>query len=169
LIVLAVLSLAAGFINLPDILGNLPFFSDFLQSALPAASILQAKAGYEGLFAVISGVVSLLGIFIIYLFIRRYRRVTEDLVNSSVGGALHRLWFAGWRFDWLYDRLLERPYIWLAHINKDDVIDLFFDGTAWFNRMVYRALSFSQNGRVRWYAAAMAIGTAVYIGMVVFL
>jgi len=169
LIVLAVLSLAAGFINLPYILGNLPLFSDFLHSALPAASILPAKAGYQGTFAVISGLVSVLGIFVIYLFIKRYHRLTENLVNSSVGGRLHRFWFAGWRFDWLYDRLLVRPYVWLAHINKDDVVDLFFDGTAWVNRLGYRALSFSQTGHVRWYAAAMAIGAAVYIGMVVLL
>ncbi|MGW8186364.1 MAG: hypothetical protein ACWGNK_03830, partial [Desulfobacterales bacterium] len=169
LVVLAVLSLAAGFINLPGILGNLPLFSDFLHSVLPAASILPAKAGYEGSFAVISGIVSLLGIFIIYLFIMRYRRLTDNLVNSSVGGMLHRFWFAGWGFDWLYDRLVVRPYVGLARINKDDAVDLFFDGTAWFNRMGYRALSLSQTGYIRWYAAAMAIGAAVYIGIMVFL
>jgi NADH-quinone oxidoreductase subunit L len=140
-----------------------------LHSALPAASILPAKAGYEVAFAVISGVVSVLGIFIIYLFTMRYRRLTENLVNSSVGGMLHRFWFAGWSFDWLYDRLLVRPYVWLARIDKDDIVDLFFDGTAWFNRMGYRALSFSQTGHIRWYAAGMAIGAAVFMGMVVFL
>jgi NADH-quinone oxidoreductase subunit L len=169
LIVLAVLSLAAGFINLPDSLGNLPLFSDFLHSALPAASTLPAKAGYEGPFAIISGLVSLVGIFIIYLFTMRYRRLTENLANSSVGRMLHRFWFSGWSFDRLYDRLVVRPYVWLARIDKDDVVDLFFDGIAWCSRMGYRALSFSQSGHVRWYAAGMAIGAAVFIGMVVLL
>jgi NADH-quinone oxidoreductase subunit L len=169
LIVLAVLSLAAGFINLPGIFGNRPLFSDFLHNALPAASILPAKAGYERPFAVISGVVSLAGIFIIYLFIKRYRRLTEKLFDSSVGGVLHRFWFSGWRFDWMYDRLLVRPYIWLACTGKDDVVDLFFDGAVWLNRMGYRALSLTQTGHIRWYAAAMATGAAVYIGIVVFL
>jgi NADH-quinone oxidoreductase subunit L len=169
MVVLAVLSLVAGFIDLPKILGNWPLFSDFLDSALPATSILPDKAGYEGLFTVISGAVSLFGILVIYLFIQRYRRLTENLVGSAVGGVLHRFWFAAWGFDWLYDRLLVRPYIWLARIGRDDIVDLFFDGTAWFNRMGYRALSFSQTGHIRWYAAGMAIGVAVYIGMVVFL
>jgi NADH-quinone oxidoreductase subunit L len=169
LVVLAVLSLAAGFINLPDSLGNLPLFSDFLHSALPATSILPAKAAYEGPFAIISAIVSVLGIFIIYLFTVRYRWLAENLANFSVGAILHRFWFIGWRFDWLYDRLLIRPYVWLARINKDDVVDLFFDGAAWLNRMGYRALSFSQSGYIRWYAAGMAIGAAVFIGMVVFL
>jgi NADH-quinone oxidoreductase subunit L len=169
MVVLAVLSLIAGFIDLPKILGNLPLFSDFLHSALPAASILPVRAGYEGLFTIISGAVSLSGIFVIYLFIQRYRRLTENLVASAVGGRLHHFWFAAWGFDWLYDRLLVRPYVWLARIDRDDVVDLFFDGTAWVNRMGYRALSFSQTGHIRWYAAGMAIGAAVFIGMVVFL
>ena len=34
---------------------------------------------------------------------------------------LHRLWFANWGFDWLYDVLLVRPYKWFARINKNDV------------------------------------------------
>jgi NADH-quinone oxidoreductase subunit L len=169
MVALAVLSLIAGFIDLPKILGNWPLFSDFLNSALPATSILPAKAGYEGFFAVISGAVSLFGILVIYLFIQRYRRLTENLVESAVGGVLHRFWFSGWRFDWLYDHLVVQPYVWLARIDRDDIVDLFFDGTAWFNRMAYRALSFSQTGHIRWYAAGMAIGVAVYIGMVVFL
>ena len=169
LIVLAVLSLVAGFIDLPKVLGNLPLFSDFLHNALPAASILPAKAGYEVTFAVISGVVSLIGILIIYLFIRHWRRLTENIAESSVGGVLHRFWFAGWGFDWLYDRLLVHPYVRLARVNKEDVVDLFFDAAAWFSRLVYRGLSFTQTGHVRWYAAGMAAGAAVFIAMVVFL
>jgi NADH-quinone oxidoreductase subunit L len=169
MVVLALLSLIAGFIDLPKILGNWPLFSDFLQSALPATSILPDRAGYEGLFTVVSGAVSLFGILVIYLFIPRHRRLTESLVRSAVGGVLHRFWFAAWGFDWLYDRLLVRPYVWLARIDRDDIVDLFFDGAAWFNRLGYRALSFSQTGHIRWYAAGMAIGAAVYIGMVVFL
>jgi NADH-quinone oxidoreductase subunit L len=169
LIALAILSLVAGFINLPNFLGNWPQFSNFMHSALPAASILQASAGEEALFAAISGAVSLCGIFIIYLFIQRYRRLTENLVASTIGGLLHHLWLAAWGFDWLYDRLLVRPYVWLARVDRNDVVDLFFDGIARVSRMAYRALSFSQNGYVRWYVAGMAIGAAVYIGMVVFL
>jgi NADH-quinone oxidoreductase subunit L len=169
LIVLAVFSLVAGFINLPNFLGNWPLFSDFMHSALPAASILPASAGEEALFSAISGAVSLFGIFIIYVFILRYRRMTENLVASPIGGLLHHFWFAAWGFDWLYSWVLVRPYVWLARIDRNDIVDLFFDAAAWFNRLGYRALSFSQSGYVRWYVAGMAIGAAVYIGMVVFL
>ena len=49
----------------------------------------------------------------------------------------------------------------------DDVIDYVSDATAWLNRICYRALSDAQTGQVRWYAAGIAIGAAVFIGMVV--
>jgi len=169
LIVLAVLSLVAGFINLPKILGDWPLFSDFMHSTLPAAADVPGKAGAEAIFTAISGAVSLFGIFVIWLFIRRYRRLTENLAASTIGGWLHHLWFAAWGFDWLYDRVLVRPYVWLARIARNDIVDLFYDALAWFNLRIHRALSFSQSGYVRWYVAGMAIGAAVYIGMAVFL
>jgi NADH-quinone oxidoreductase subunit L len=169
LIVLAVLALTAGFINLPGSPDSLPPFTDFLRSALPPTSILPAKAGYEGSLAVLSGFVSLLGILIIYLFIRKWRRLTENLAESSAGSVLHRFWFSGWGFDWIYDRLLVHPYVRLARLGKDDVVDLFFDAMAWFGRLSYRGLSLTQTGHVRWYAAGMAAGAAVFIAMAVFL
>jgi NADH-quinone oxidoreductase subunit L len=169
LVVLAVLSLAAGFINLPGRPDSLPLFEEFLHSALPPAALLPAKAGVEGSLSVIAGIVSLLGILIIYLFTGRWRRLTENMVNSSLGGVLHRFWFAGWGFDWLYDRLLVRPYVRLARLDKDDVVDLFFDAIAGFSRLAYRGLSFTQTGHVRWYAAGMAAGAAVFIAMAVYL
>jgi len=167
LIVLALLSLVAGFIDLPKILGDLPLFSDFLNSALPATSIVAAKAGYEGILTAISATVSLAGIYLVYLFIYRQPTVVQKLTDSGLGSRLHRLWFAGWGFDRLYNSLVVRPYIRLAAASRDDVIDYLSDATAWLNRIGYRALSYTQNGQVRWYAAGIAIGAAVFIGMVV--
>ena len=167
LIVLAILALVAGFINLPGFLGNQPLFSDFLNSALPATSIVAAKAGYEGVFAFISAVISLAGIYLVYLFIYRQPHVTQKLSGSTLGSRLHRFWFAGWGFDRLYDSLVARPYIRLAAAGRDDVIDYFSDAAAWLNRICYRALSYTQTGQVRWYAAGIAIGAAVFIGMAV--
>jgi NADH-quinone oxidoreductase subunit L len=169
LIVLAVLSLIAGFINIPKDLGNWPLFADFMHSSLPAAKDLPGKTGEEAIFTVISGAVSLFGIFVIWLFIRRYRRLTEYLAGSAIGGLVHRFWFADWGFDWLYGWILVRPYVWLARIGRNDIVDLFYDALAWFNLLIHRALSFSQSGYVRWYVAGLAIGAAVYLGMAVFL
>jgi NADH-quinone oxidoreductase subunit L len=167
LIILAILALIAGFIDLPKILGGLPLFSEFLHSALPATTIVVVKAGYEGIFTVVSAIVALAGIYLVYLFIHRQPGLAQKFSDSTLGSGLHRFWFAGWGFDRLYDSLVVRPYIRLAAAGRDDVIDYFSDATAWLNRTCYRALSATQTGQVRWYAAGIAMGAAVFIAMVV--
>jgi NADH-quinone oxidoreductase subunit L len=169
MIVLAVLSLAAGFIELPKSLGNLPILSDFLRSALPAAVVMAAREGREPLFELISGCVSLGGILVIYLLLRKTPRFTEKLVRTPLGAALHRWWFAGWGFDALYNWTVVYPYIWLARINRNDGIDLFYRWIAWVNQMGYRAVSATQTGRVRNYAVGLAIGAVFVVGLVVIL
>ncbi len=167
LLVLAVLSLTAGFINLPETLGNLPLFSDFLHRVLPAVSIAAPKAGREGVFTLISAVISLAGIYLAYLGIHHRPQIVQKLSGSTAGSRLHRFWFRGWGFDRLYDGIFVRPYVWLAVMNRDDIIDYFSKAVAWLTRICYRALSHTQTGKLRWYAAGLAAGAAVFIGLAV--
>jgi NADH-quinone oxidoreductase subunit L len=193
LVVLAVLSVMGGLVDLPHTLGNLPFLSDFLHQVLPAAHVASEGLGTELLFQVIAGVVSLAGVYAAYLLILRRRRVVERWARSPLGSFLHRLWFAGWGFDWLYDTLLVRPYAWcaqanrhdiidsfyetvvarpyrwLARINRDDAIDLVFTGLARLATALHDLLSRTQKGRVRWYAATITLGAAIAIALVVLL
>jgi NADH-quinone oxidoreductase subunit L len=169
MVVLAVLSLTAGLLELPKSLGNLPILSDFLASALPAAAEAAARQGREGLFELISGCVSLGGILVIYLFLRTAPRFTGKLVRTPVGAALHRWWFVGWGFDALYDWTVVYPYIWLARVDRNDVVDLFYRGIAWMSRLGYRGLSTTQTGRVRSYALGLAVGAVLIITLVVIL
>jgi NADH-quinone oxidoreductase subunit L len=169
LIVLAVLSLTAGFIELPKSLGNLPILSDFLKSALPAVVVAAAREGREPLFELISGGVSLGGILAICLLLRKAPRLTEKVIRTRLGATLHRWWFAGWGFDALYGWTIVSPYVWLAHIGRNDVVDLFYHGIAWVSQVGHRALSATQTGRIRSYAVGLAIGAVVVIGLVVIL
>ena len=86
------------------------------------------RTGLEGLFEILSGAVSLGGIFLIVLLMRNWSRFTETLARSSPGEALHRLWLAGWGFDRLYDLVLVHPYVWLARINRGDAVDQIYRG-----------------------------------------
>ena len=169
MIVLAVLSLAAGFIELPKSLGNLPILSDFLTTALPAAVVTTAREGRETLFELISGCVSLGGILAIYLLLRKAPRFTEKLARTPLGATLHRWWFIGWGFDTLYDWTVVSPYVWLARICRSDAVDLFYHWIAWVNQVGYRAVSTTQTGRIRSYAVGLAIGAVFVIGLVVLL
>ncbi|MCL7455416.1 MAG: NADH-quinone oxidoreductase subunit L, partial [Anaerolineae bacterium] len=109
------------------------------------------------------------GIYVAYLLILRRPQIAERLSRSSFGAALHGLWFAGWGFDWLYDRILVRPFVALARANKDDVVDLFFTALAWLGTALHRLLSRTQTGRMRWYAAGIALGAVVVVAMAVLL
>jgi NADH-quinone oxidoreductase subunit L len=169
LVVLAVLSVVGGLVDLPRTLGNLPLLSDFLHSVLPAANMAAEGVGTELLFQVIAGAVSLGGVYLAYLLILRRRQVVEGWTASPLGSALHRLWFAGWGFDWLYDTLFVRPYVWIARTNRRDVVDLFYEGLARLAEVLHGLLSRTQTGRVRWYAAGIALGAVVVIALAVLL
>ena len=168
LVVLAVLSVIGGFIELPETLGNRPLFSEFLHSVLPKAPG-PAGGGSLLLFQALTAIVSLGGIWLAYLLFRRHRLFTENLVRTPLGTALHCFWFGGWSFDWLYDTLFVQPFATVARADKADLVDLFYRGVAWLNRILHFGLSATQTGRVRWYAAAIAIGAIVTIGIVVLL
>jgi hypothetical protein len=47
---------------------------------------------------------------------------------NPVGRTLHQWWFAGWGFDWLYDKVFVQPFIWAAR-SKSDFVDAFY--TVW--------------------------------------
>jgi NADH-quinone oxidoreductase subunit L len=169
LVVLAVLSVIGGFVEIPETLGNLPLFSEFMHSALPVAQSMHLSISTELLFQIIATAVSLFGIYLAYLFFLRRPQLAEGLVRTNLGLTLRRFWFSGWGFDWLYDKLLVQPYTYLAQINKNDFIDLMYQGIAWLNQTLHRLLSQTQTGKVRWYAMGIAFGAVVTIAVVVFL
>ncbi|MEJ2719264.1 MAG: NADH-quinone oxidoreductase subunit L, partial [Deltaproteobacteria bacterium] len=80
---------------------------------------------------------------------------------------LYRFWFSGWGFDWLYDRALVRPFMWIAYLDRKDFIDMVFTAIALLAEAFHRALSLSQTGKARQYAAAITIGTVVTIAIMV--
>jgi NADH-quinone oxidoreductase subunit L len=169
MIVLAVLSLFVGFLEMPNSLGGVHLFSGFIKNALPATVLAVSREAYESLFEWISGGTALLGVAIIYVLILRVPELTATLAGSQTGSMLHRYWFGGWGFDTLYDRILVRPYVFLARLDREDIIDRFFDLVSWLGGLAHRVLSTTQSGRMRTYATGLAIGAAVVVGMAVLL
>jgi NADH-quinone oxidoreductase subunit L len=169
LIALGVLSAVGGFIELPNTLGNLPLLTDFLHTTLPAVTAVRGSLSTELVFQIIAGAVSIVGILLAYVLFLLSPRVTASAVRTSLGTVLHRYWFAGWGFDWLYGTFLVRPFVWLAHADKDDVIDLVYQGIAWLSQALHHVFSLTQTGKVRWYAMGIAAGAVVTIVIVVFL
>jgi NADH-quinone oxidoreductase subunit L len=168
LVTLAVLSVIGGYIEIPDTLGNLPIFSNFMKTVLPVTNIIHGQGGSELLLQILSGLASLGGIAVAYLLFLRTRDVVDSIMRTTPGSLLHRFWFSGWGFDWIYDTFLVRPFIWITRVNREDFFDLFNMGIAWYNQVFHGLLSSTQSGKVRWYAMGITLGAIIGIAIVVF-
>ncbi len=160
LVVLGFLSIVGGYVK--------QSLLDFLHSALPSTVEVHAGALTETRSEIIAGLVFLLGLYTSYLFHLQKRNLADAVVENPIGRMLHEWWFADWGFDWVYDKVFVQPFIWASGINKNDFVDDFYTGIARFTQLLYRGLSDSETGRVRWYAASMAAGTVLFIAMVLF-
>ena len=165
LVVLAVLSLIAGFIELPETLGNIPLFTDFVNLTLPAVNVIHKGIGTELIFQLITAITALLGVYLAYLFFLKKPELSKGFRES----ALHDFWFKGWGFDWLYDKIFVVPVVWIANINKHDFIDKIYTGIAGLTGLGNHLLSLTQTGKLRWYAMGIVLGAIITITITVFL
>ena len=170
LVILSVLSVLGGFIPLP------------LHTALPGAA--HPAGGAALALEIIAAAVSVLGVYLAYHFFLRHphsvdelEKATADLAGRLAGtrsqawiakGGPRRFWHAGWGFDWLYDLIFVRPFYWVARVNRHDVVDDVYSGVAWLSRIFHRLLSYTQTGRLRWYAAGLAGGSVIIVAIAVF-
>ena len=160
LVILAVLAVVGGYLKGP-------LFA-FLHSALP--STIEAHVGSltETGSEAIAGLLFLVGLYFAYLFHLKKRSLSDTLVANPFGRVLDQWWFAGWGFDWIYDKVFVQPFIWVANVNKSDFVDAFYTGIARVADASYRSLSRTETGRARWYATAMAAGSVVFVALVLF-
>jgi len=155
LLILAMLSVVGGYLKDPLLV--------FLRPALPS-TIESASGGLtEAQSGTIAALAFLIGLSLAYLFHLRRRGLAEALVANPIGHTLDQWWFAGWGFDRIYDKAFVQPFIWIADVNKRDFVDSFYTGIAWLSEFVYRGLSETETGRVRWYTFGMAAGSALFI------
>jgi NADH-quinone oxidoreductase subunit L len=109
----------------------------------------------------------LLGIGLAWLFWVRKPAWSQRLAQAPAVEAVRRFWLAGWGFDWLYDRLFVRPYVWLARLDREDVVDYLYRFLAWVAADLHQTLRRSQNGRLRWYAGGLVLGALILLLLVV--
>ena len=165
-VILAFLSIVAGYLDLPRTLGNQPWFSDFIHSSLPVTKEIAGST--ERNLQIAASLVSIGGIVAAYYIFLREPGLVRRLVMTPVGAALHRFWFIGWGFDWAYDNLIVGTYVRLSRANRADVFDQPVRAIEMLNRAAHLVLSVTQTGRLRWYATSVAFGAIVAVGIVVF-
>mgnify|MGYP000269701037 FL=1 len=149
---LCVLALVGGFFALPLV----P-----LASAFPVASEHHPSHLIEG----ISIAVPLIGLAIAYFIFLGGQWKVDGLVNSASGQMLRKFWFSGWAMDWLYDKFWVQPYKSLTHLLRRECMDDIYNTIVKFCQLLYRVFSYTQAGRLRWYATSMVFGMIVVIAL----
>ena len=160
-VMLAVLSVAGGFVELP--------LMGIMRTALPQVQTVSSSIAGESVLKIITAMVSVAGIVFAWFLFLRSPGYVRTLSESRFGAPVYRLWLAGWGFDWIYDTFIVRPFVWAAKVNRDDFIDLIYLGVIWTSRGANRLLALTQSGKLRWYAAGIAMGAVAILGLVVFL
>lgn len=168
LIVLAFFSLFAGFIELPHNFGHFRLFSGMLEPVLPE-TVLKAGMNTELEFQILALLATFSGIYLAYLFYYKQPQRIEKLKQSGFAMNLYFFWFSGWGFDKLYDVLIVRPVVFIANINKNDVVDKLYQGITFVTIRLYRSLSFTQSGSLRWYIMGLVIGAIIILSIQIML
>jgi NADH-quinone oxidoreductase subunit L len=161
LMLLAFLSVVGGYLKGP----LLSFFNSGLPPTVEAHTAGLTDVGSEATAAI----VFVVGLYFAYLFHLQKRSLADALIANAAGRVLQEWWYTGWGFDWIYNKLFVQPFVWISQVNKGDFVDSFYSAIARLADLLYRGLSSTETGRVRWYAAAMAGGSAVFLAVVLFL
>lgn len=157
IMILAFLSIVAGFIEWPHNILHVTLFSDLVEKVLPG-TIIEPGVPAEFIFQLIAIIVTLVGIYTGYYLY--YRDQTMAALRSQRSGliTIRNFWFSGWGFDKLYDTFFVKPFVYITKANKSDIIDKLSYGISWGSIQLNKALSVSQNGSLRWYVAGVLIG-----------
>jgi NADH-quinone oxidoreductase subunit L len=162
MVILAVFSLIAGFIEWPGSMGHVQLFSGFLDKVLPGVTLSHENVS-EIFFQLLAALFTFAGIYIAYLAYLKKPAIGESFDHSLPGD----LFYKGWGFDRIYDTLFVKPVIWLSEINKNDFIDIFNTSLARLALFLNSAIRLTQNGKLRWYVMGLVIGIVFILTILV--
>ena len=159
LLILAVLSIATGYLGIPQFIAPVLPGPDELAAphAGPAAAGIMLVATLMGLG----------GIAAAYLVYVKSPGLPDRLAQQW--REAYALSFNKWYVDELYDRTIVQPTVALANglwkIVDVEVIDAMVNGVGTAAVLWGRALRLAQSGEVQHYALAMALGAVAILGM----
>jgi NADH-quinone oxidoreductase subunit L len=157
LISLAILSLIGGFM-VPDLQHVFSISEEIYRSGSTEPNWLHTVAIAT----------PFVGIAFSWFFFKSYRQdelkmyVEAEKKNSQQ--LLSRFCYSGLGFDHLYSIVFIKPFVFIARLNRRDIVDQLLMSLTWYVGLWRDVLVYSQNGFIRWYAAAFAIGLVIFIG-----
>jgi NADH-quinone oxidoreductase subunit L len=117
----------------------------------------------------VSGSLALAGIVLAAFLFLGESTFVKTIANSAIGRTLTKLWFNAWGFDWLYAALFVKPFLFLTQLLRKDPFDKTFNLIPAGIQQLHHALSATQTGNVRWYAATIAAGAVIILAALVLL
>ena len=139
---------------------------------LPLEGVLPKSLGHAGGSAkhsleISSGAIAMAGILIAALMFLGKRRFVTRIANSVIGRFLSALWLDAWGFDWIYEKILVKPYLAISHVLCGDPVEQAIGLIPSAAEGAHTALSRTETGQLRWYAASMVSGAILVIGAIV--
>jgi NADH-quinone oxidoreductase subunit L len=154
-------------------LGVLIVLSTFIGAWIhpPLGDVLPQSVGHAGGEAkhsleIASGAIALAGILLAALLFLGKRRMATAIAQSGPGRLLSAWWFAAWGFDWIYDKLLVKPYLAISHLLRRDPFDQTIGLIPRLAKAGNGAMSRTETGQLRWYAVSMAAGAVLVLGAI---
>ncbi len=170
LAILAVFSIIAGFVEMPEVILHYDPWGAMFRTVFPKTPFDLARSTHNAEWSLISisAFESFIGIYIAYLYMTR-RRWSEAFGKTTTGKVVHSFLKSGFGFDWIYDRIFVRPFKFIAYANRQDCIDYVFAGMAAAVAYANRALTVLQTGKLRDYAAGLVCGSIFVVIIALFL
>lgn len=178
LIILAVCSVFAGFVNVPEVLGGNHWLDRFFADILAGSTFIldgQEHAHLSHTLEYILMAVSVVAVLSV-IFYARIRYNKNGHVPAGDGESIpawQKLLVDKYRIDELYDAIVARPVVaassWIQKIFETNFFDRIVNGVGQVVILGSRTARFLQTGNVGFYVFAMAIGILAILAANLFL
>jgi NADH-quinone oxidoreductase subunit L len=136
-----------------------------LHDVLPMGA--EGEEAMKNHIELVSGGIAIAGILLASFLFLFDTKIVKAIATSAIGKQLTKLWYAAWGFDWLYDMVFVKPFLFIVRILRRDPIDKTFNLIPAGVQQGHHGLSGTQTGSVRWYAATIAAGVIIIVAALV--
>ncbi|ANF16960.1 NADH:ubiquinone oxidoreductase subunit L [Buchnera aphidicola (Schlechtendalia chinensis)] len=150
----------------------LMIFSTFIESYVifPLSCVFPRTIGsvHSSIFLeIICSFISLFGIVISYYLWVVDRKIVDKILYTRIGNKIHTFWLHAWEFDYIYNIIFVKPYLYVSKALVSDPINIsisFFRGLFCF---FYRRLEFIYNGYLYMYLFLIISGCVMLLTTVI--
>jgi NADH-quinone oxidoreductase subunit L len=175
LMILAILSVAGGWMAAPQFVGGINHFDHFLAPVLSSGvEASQSEAGPTILQALMGApvIAGLLGLLLAWWMYIKSPETPEKLATSLSGP--YKLLYGKYFIDEIYQALIVRPLVWISenilwHVVDEGVIDGTVNGVATVSRESGDRLRHANTGNIRSYATWIALGVVVFTSLLLWM